>query len=127
MVKLSEQHYSQGRYTPAKMLIPEISKFLPTQPMWVQNTLTKEWDKAVIKSQVGLKDPILCKHHKEEKRKNRLHLREAGIPTNAVPKALDVKKVSQPVVQSVPKGNVQSVLRSTMKLVPKANVQSVSS
>ena len=83
-----------------------------------------------------------------EKRRNRIHLREAGISANAVPKAPNVEKVKcvllapnktpsvqsvcqpnegkvcQPAVENVPKANVQNVLRPKVKLVPKANVQS---
>ena len=36
----------------------------------------------------------------------------------------DEGKVSQSVVENVPKANVQNVLRPKMKLMPKANVQS---
>ena len=74
-----------------------------------------------------------------------MHLREAGISTNTVPKAsnmekvkyvllapnkspsvqsvclLNEEKVSQSVVENVPTSDVQSVFRPKMKLVPKAN------
>ena len=63
-----------------------------------------------------------------EKRRNRIHLREAGISTNAVPKAPNVEKVKyvllapskSPSVQSVCQPNEGKVLQSTVENVPKA-------
>ena len=103
----------------------------------------------MIKSQAETPRFYIVKTPQGEKRRNIIHLGEAGIPTNTVPKAPDVEKVKryvisskeitksvfqpneenmfQSVVENVPKANVQSVLRSTVKLVPKANVQSVHS
>ena len=127
----------------------ELSKLLPTQPVWVQNTLTKKWEKGVITSQAETPRSYIVITPQDEKRRNRIHLREAEISTNTVPKAPNVEKLkyvllapnkspsvqsvcqpneekmSQSVVVNVPKANVQSVLRPTVKSVPKANVQGV--
>ena len=116
--------------------------------MWVQNTLTKKWEKGVIKSQAEAPRSYIVLTPQGEKRRNRIHLREAGISTNAVSKAPHEEKVkyvllapnkspsvqnvcqpneakvSQSVVENVPKANVQNVLRPKAKLMPKANVQS---
>ena len=37
-------------YTNHDAYAKELGKLLPTQPLWVQNTLTKKWEKGVIKS-----------------------------------------------------------------------------
>ena len=63
-----------------------------------------------------------------EKRRNRIHLREAGISTNEVPKAPNVEKVKyvllapnkSPSVQSVCQPNEGKVSQSAVKNVPKA-------
>ena len=125
----------------------ELSKLLPTQPVWAQNTLTKKWEKGVIKSQAETLRSYIVLTPQGEKRRNRIHPR-ARISTNAVPKAPNVEKVkyvllapnksqsvqsvcqpnegnvSQSAVENVPKANVQNVLRPKVKLMPKANVQS---
>ena len=125
----------------------ELSKLLPTQPVWVQSTLTKKWEKGVIKSQAETPRSYIVLTPQGEKRRNRIHLREAEISTNAVPKAPNVEKVkcvllapnkspsvqsvcqpnegkvSHSAVEKVPKANVQNVLRPKVKLVPKVNVQ----
>ena len=102
----------------------------------------------MIKSQAETPRLYIVLTPQGEKRRNRKHLREAGISTNAVPKAPNVEKakyvllapnkspsvqsvhqpnvgkVYQPAVENLPKANVQNVLRPTVKLMPKANVQS---
>ena len=101
--------------------------------MWVQNTLTKKWEKGVIKSQAETPRSYIVLTPQGEKRRNRIHLREAGISTNAVPKASNVEKVKyvllapskSPSVQSVCQQNEGKVLQSTVENVPKANVQNV--
>ena len=139
---------SRQVYTNHDAHAKELSKLLPTQPVWVQNTLTKKWEKGVIKSQAETPRSYIVLTPQGEKRRNRIHLREAGISTNAVPKAPNVEKVKyvlltpskspsvqsvcqpnegkvlQSAVENVPKANVQNVLRPKVKLVPKANVQS---
>ena len=139
---------SRQVYTNHDAHAKELSKLLPTQPVWVQNTLTKKWEKGVIKSQAETPRSYIVLTPQGEKRRNRIHLREAGISTNAVPKAPNEEKVkyvllapnkspsvqsvcqpnegkvSQSVVENVPKANVQNVLRPKVKLVPKVNVQS---
>ena len=139
---------SRQVYTNHDAHAKELSKLLPTQPVWVQNTLTKKWEKGVIKSQADTPRSYIVLTPQGEKRRNRIHLREAGISTNAVPKASNVEKVkyvllapnkspsvqsvcqpnegkvSQSAVESVPKANVQNVLRPKVKLVPKVDVQS---
>ena len=139
---------SRQVYTNHDAHAKELSKLLPTQPVWVQNTLTKKWEKGVIKSQAETPRSYIVLTPQGEKRRNRIHLREAGISTNAVPKAPNVEKVkyvllapnkspsvqsvcqpnegkvSQSAVENVPKANVQNVLRPKVKLVPKVNVQS---
>ena len=136
---------SRQVYTNHDALAKELSKLLPTQPVWVQNTLTKKWEKGVIKSQAETPRSYIVLTPQGEKRRNRIHLREAGISINAVPKVEKVKyvllapnkspsvqsvckpnegKVYQPAVENVPKANVQNVLRPKVKLMPKANVQS---
>ena len=103
----------------------------------------------MIKSQAETPRSYMVMIPQGEKRRNRIHLREAGISTNTVHKAPNVEKVkyvllapnkspsvqsvcqpkeekvSQSVVENVPKANVQSVLRPMVKLVHKANVQGV--
>ena len=140
---------SRQVYTNHDAHAKELSKLLPTQPVWVQNTLTKKWEKGVIKSQADTPRSYIVLTPQGEKRRNRIHLREAGISTNAVPKASNVEKVkyvllapnkspsvqsvcqtnegkvSQSAVESVPKANVQNVLRPKVKLVPKVDVQSL--
>ena len=139
---------SRQVYTNHDAHTKEIGKLLSTQPVWVQNTLTKKWEKGVIKSQGETPRSYIVITPQGEKRRNRIHLRETGISTNTVPKAPNVEKVkyvlldpnkspsvqslcqpnegkvSQSAVESVPKANVQNVLRPKVKLVPKANVQS---
>ena len=139
---------SRQVYTNHDANAKELSKPLPTQPVWVQNTLTKIWKKGVIKSQAETPRSYIVITPKGEKRRNRIHLREAGISTNAVAKAPNVEKVkyvllapnkspsvqsvcqpnegkvSQSAVENMLKANVQNVLKLKMKLVPKANVQS---
>ena len=114
--------------------------------MW--DTLTKEWEKGVIISQAETPRSYIVKHHKE-KRRNRIHLREASpiqCPMHPLCKRWNMcyclqrnnqkykvcfnqmrKKVSQSAVENVPKANVQSLLRPMIKLVPTANMQSVHS
>ena len=140
---------SRQVYTNHDAHAKELSKLLPTQPMWVQNTLTNKWEKGVIKFQAETSRSYNVLTPQGEKRRNRIHLREAGISTNTVPKAPSVKmgkyvllspnkspsvqnvfqpneeKVYQPALENVPKANVQNVLRPKVKLVPKANVQSL--
>ena len=139
---------SRQVYTNHDAHAKELSKLLPTHPVWVQNTLTKKWEKGVIKSQAETPRAYIVIKLQGEKRRNRICLREAGISTNAVPKAPNMEKVkyvllapnkspsvqnvcqpnegkvSQSVVENVPKANVQNVLRPKVKLMPKANVQS---
>ena len=128
----------------------KLSKFLLTQPVWVQITLTKKWEKGVIKSQAETPRSYIVITRQGEKRRNRIPLREAGISTNTATMAPNVEKVeicvicapnkspsvksvfqpnetkvSQSVVENVPKANVQCVLRPMVKLVPKTNVQDV--
>ena len=98
-----------------------------------------------------LRSYIVITPHAEKWRNRIIHLREAGISTNTVPKASYVEKVkyallnpkkspkvqsvfqpneekmSQSVMKNVPKAKVQSVLRPMVKFMPKANVQSVHS
>ena len=71
----------------------ELSKLLPTQPVWVQNALTKKWEKGVIKSQAETPRPYFVTTPQGEKRTNQIHLREAGISSNTVPKTTTVEKV----------------------------------
>ena len=102
----------------------------------------------MIKLQVETPRSYIVLTSQGEKRRNKIHLREAGISTNAVPEAPNEEKVkyvllapnkspnvqsvcqpnegkvSQSAVENVPKANVQNVLRPKVKLVPKVNVQS---
>ena len=102
----------------------------------------------MIMSQAEIPRSYIVLTPQGEKRRNSIHLREAGISTNAVPKAPNVEKVKyvilvsnkspsvqsvcqpnegkvyQPAVKNMPKANVQNVLRQKVKLMPKANVQS---
>ena len=84
---------SRQVYTNHDAHAKELSKLLPIQPVWVQNTLTKKWEKGVIKSQAETPRSYIVLTPQGEKRRNRIHLREAGISTNAVPKAPNVEKV----------------------------------
>ena len=101
----------------------------------------------MIKSQAETPRSYVVITPQGEKSRNRIHLREAGISTNAVSKAPNEEKVKyvllapnkspsvqnvcqpneqkvyQPTVENVPKASVQNVLRPKVKLVPKANVQ----
>ena len=86
----------------------ELSKLLPTQPVWVQNTLTKKWEKGVIKSQAETPRSYIVLTQ-GEKRRNRIPLREAGISTNAVPKAPNVEKVKYVLLTPNKSPSVQSV------------------
>ena len=139
---------SRQVYTNHDAHAKELGKLLPIQAMQVQNTLTKKWEKGVIKSQAETPRNYIVITLQGERMRNRIHLREAGISTNTVPQAPNVEKVkyvllapnkspsvhsvfqpneekvSQPAVENVPKANVQNVLRPNVKLVTKANVQS---
>ena len=47
---MSDQYYNQGRFTLTMMPMPkELSKLLPTELLGVQNNLTMEWEKGVIR------------------------------------------------------------------------------
>ena len=142
---------SRQVYTNHDAHAKELIKFLPTQLVCVQNILTKKWEKGVNKSQAETPRSYIVITPQAEKRRHRIHLREAGISPNTVPKASNVEKVkyvllapskspsvhsvfqpneekmSQSVVENVPKANMQSLLRPMVKLVSKANVQGVHS
>ena len=138
--------HSRQVYTNHDAHAKELIKLLPTEPLWVQNTLIKEWEKGVIKSHAETPRSYFVITPQGEKRRNRIHLRETGISTNTVSKAANVEevkyvllapnispivqsmfqpneeKVSQSVVENVPKAKVQSMLKPMVKLVPKANM-----
>ena len=59
----------------------ELPQLLPKQPVWVQNTLTKRWERGVIKSQAETPRSYIVQTLHGEKRRNRSHLREASIPS----------------------------------------------
>ena len=61
--------------------------------MWVQNTLTKKWEKGEVKSQAETPRSYIVITSQGEKRRNGIHLRETGISTNTVPMASNVEKV----------------------------------
>ena len=113
---------SRQVYTNHDAHAKELSKLLPTQPVWVQNTLTKKWEKGVIKSQAETPRSYIVLTPQGEKRRNRIHLREAGISTNAVPKASNVEKVKyvllapnkSPSVQRVYQPNEGKISKSAM-------------
>ena len=84
---------SREVYTNHDAHAKELSKLLPIQPVWVQNTPTKKWEKGVTKSQAETPRSCIVLTPQGEKRRNKIHLREAGISTNAVPKAPNVEKV----------------------------------
>ena len=82
----------------------------------------------MIKSQAENPTSYIVLTPEGEKRRNRIHLREAGISTNAVPKAPNVEKVKyvllapnkSPSVQSVCQPNEGKVSQSAVENVPKA-------
>ena len=65
---------SRQVYTNHDAHAKELSKLLPTQPVWVQNTLTKEWEKGVIKSQAEAPKSYSVITPQGEKKRNRIHL-----------------------------------------------------
>ena len=118
---------SRQVYTNHDAHAKELRKLLPTQPVWVQNTLTKKWEKGVIKSQDETPRSYIVLTPQGEKRRNGIHLREAGISTNAVPKAPNVEMVKyvllapnkSPSVQKVCQPNEGKVSQSAVENVPK--------
>ena len=68
---------SRQVYTNHDAHAKELSKLLPTQPVWVQNTLTKKWERGMIKSQAETPRSYIVLTPQGGKRRNRIHLREA--------------------------------------------------
>ena len=118
---------SRQVYTNHDTHAKELSKLLPTQPVWVQNTLTRKWEKGVIKSQAETPRSYIVITPQGEKRRNRIDLTEAGISTNAVPKAPNVEKVKyvlfapnkSPSVQSVCQPNEEKCISQQWKMCQK--------
>ena len=120
--------HSRQVYSNHDSYAKELSKLLPTQPVWVQNSLTKKWEKGVIKSQAETTRSYIVIIPQSEKRRKRVHHKEAGISTNTVPKAPNVEKVKyvllapneSPSVQSVFQANEEKVSQSALENASKA-------
>ena len=56
---------------------------LPTQPIWVQDTISKKWNPGVVKSQAEIPHSYIIQTPQGEYRRNHLHLKEAAIPTTS--------------------------------------------
>ena len=106
---------SRQVYTNHDAHAKEQSKFLPTQLVWVHNTLTKEWEKGVIKSQAMTPRSYTMITPQGEKMRNRIHLREAGIST--APKAPNVEKVKNALLAPKKSPKVQSVFQPNKEKV----------
>ena len=79
----SETEVLQSRqvYTSHDANAKDLSKLLPTQLEWLKNTLTKEWEKGVIKSNAETPRSFIVQTPQCMKRRNRIQLREEAIPT----------------------------------------------
>ena len=82
-------------YTKHDAHAKELPQLLPKQHVWVQNTSTKQWYKAVVKSKADTPRSYVVLTPDGDKRRNRVHFKDAGIP-NIVPNA-----------QPYPQGSVQ--------------------
>ena len=69
----------------------------------------------MIKSQAETPRSYIVLTPQGEKRRNRIHLREAGISTNAVPKAPNVEKVKYVLLTPNKSPSVQSVCVNQMR------------
>ena len=122
----------------------ELPQLLPKQPVWVQNTLTKRWERGIIKSQAETPRSYIVQKPHGEKRRNRSHLRKASIPC-LKPKVQVVERVRPHyiliaqkqqdkvprLVKSVPTPSVNSTANSTPSVnsiqSPKAQSQVINS
>ena len=58
----------------------ELLQLLPKQHVWLQNTLTKQWYTALVKSKAETSKSYVVSTPDSGKRRNRIHLNDAGIP-----------------------------------------------
>ena len=93
--------------------------------MWVQNTLTKKWEKDVIKSQAGTPRSYIVIMPQGGKRRNRIHLREGGISSNTVPKEPNVDKVKYALLVLKKSPSVPSMSQPNEKNVSQSIVRNV--
>ena len=102
------------------MLMPKsFHQLLPKQPVWVQNTLTKRWERGVIKSKAETPRSYIVQTPHGEKRRNRSHLREASIPS-LKPKVQVVERVRPHYILIAQKQ--QDRVPSLVKSVPTPSV-----
>ena len=96
-----------------------LPQLLPKEPVWVQNTLTKRWERGVIKSQAEIPRSYIVQTPHGEKKRNRSHLREASIPS-LKPKVQVVERVWPHYILIAQKQ--QDKLPSLVKSVPTPSV-----
>ena len=96
--------------------------------MWVYNTLTKQWYKAVVKSKAETPRSCAVSTLDGNKRRNRIHLKDTGIPKvvpNAPPNpqgSVPMKPLSVLVALKSPGGN--GLPKYVLRSVPNLSVNS---
>ena len=71
---------SRQGYTNHDAHAMELPQLLPNQHVWMQNTLTRQWYKAVVKSKAETPRSYVVSTPDGDERRNRIHLKDAGIP-----------------------------------------------
>ena len=91
----SEHPFNPGRVIPTMELMPRSCHSSNPNSVWVQNTLTKQWYKAVVKPKAETPRSYAVSTPDGDKSRNRIHLKDAGIP-KVVPNAQPNPKGSVP-------------------------------
>ena len=105
----------------------ELPQLLPKQHVWLQNAMTKQWYKTVVKSKAESPWAYVVSKLEGDKRRNRIHLKDACIPkvvpnTQPNPKGSVARKPPSVLVVLKPPGGTglpKYVLRSVSN--PSAN------
>ena len=119
---------SRQSYTNHDAHAKELLQLLAKQLVWVQNTLTKQWYKAVSKSKAETPRSYVVSTPDGHKGGNRMHLKDAGIPkvvSNAQPNpkgSVPKKPPSVLVALKPPGGN--GLPKYVLRSVPSPSVNS---
>ena len=95
----------------------------PTQPIWVQDTISIRWNPSVIKAQAGTPHFYIIQTSQGKHRRNHSHLKEAAKPTTVlmpVNTTYNTKVPQQPVQRNVyiNPNNLSRNLPVVMKEIP---------
>ena len=128
-MKQLEHPLNPGMVIPTMMLVlRSCHSSYPKQHMWVPNTLTQQWCKAVVKSKAETPRSYVVSTPDGDKRRKRIHLKDAGIPKvvhNAQPnpKGSVPRKPSLVLVALKPPGG-NGLPKYVLRSVPNPSINS---